>query len=205
VRLCQKRREGPVSCAAYQEVKREKLARQNTKTEWKNEDMKTVNEITRIVQGSGLALAAILIATFTAVLPANAQFRPTGDDGIAASPRLRAQLDERRVRATPVSATAASMACPKCKDAWVAKADITSRGLGARSLTGQTTNRVAQHLCAGCGTDWATTGTGRAKLAVASHKCSGCGSESLACCPTKGTGAVATKGMDKKIEIAPLK
>jgi len=67
------------------------------------------------------------------------------------------------------------------------------------------TARVPKHLCEGCGTDWATTGTGKAKLAVANHKCSSCGAETLACCSSKGAGAVATKGMEKKIEVAPLK
>lgn len=167
--------------------------------------MKTVIELTRMVQGSGLALAAIVIATFVAVTPAKAQYRSTGDDGITASPRLRAQLDERRAKVTAVSATAVSMACPKCKDTWISQPDQNSKGSGARTLIGQTTKRIARHLCEGCSTEWATAGTGKAKLAVASHKCSGCGAENLACCSTKGAGEVATKGMDKKIEVAPLK
>lgn len=167
--------------------------------------MKTMNGITRMVQGSGFALAATLFASFMAVAPANAQYKPTGDDGITASPKLRAQLDERRGRAISVSATEVSMACSKCKDTWIAQADTNSRGLGARTLMGQTTMRVAQHLCEGCGTEWATKGTGKATVTVASHKCSGCGAENLACCSTKGAANLATKGMEKKIEVAPLK
>lgn len=171
----------------------------------KDEDMKTVNEITRMVRGSGLALGTILIAAFTAVAPANAQYKPTGDDGITASPKVRAMLDERRARTTPVSATVPSMACPKCKDTWVAQADTNSKGLGARTLMGNTTKLVAQHLCGGCGVDWAIVGTGKAKHAVATHKCSSCGSENLACCSTKGSSDVATKGMGQKFQIAPVK
>ena len=167
--------------------------------------MKTMNEITRMFQTSGLAVATTLIATFIAVTPAKAQYKPTGDDGITASPKVRAQLDERRAKTTLTFAVAPSMACPKCKDAWVAKTDTNSKGAGARTLTGQTTKLIAQHLCEGCGTDWATKGTGKATVVVASHKCSGCGAENLACCSTKGTGNVATKGMEKKIEVAPLK
>ena len=168
--------------------------------------MKKVNEITRMIRGSGLALAAILIAGFTAVAPANAQYRPTGDDGITASPKLRQQLDERKARTTTLVATAVpSMACPKCKDTWVTQTDTNPKGLAARTLMGQTTKRVAQHLCAGCGVDWSVAGTGKGKHAVATHKCSGCGSENLACCSTKGSSDVATKGMGQKFEVAPLK
>ena len=165
--------------------------------------MKAINEITRMVQGSSLGLAATLIATFVAVAPANAQYRPTGDDGITASPKVRAMLDARKASTTPVAAPVPAMACPKCKDTWVAQPDTNAKG--AKILMGQTTKLVAQHLCAGCSTDLVTAGAGKAKHTVATHKCSGCGAENLACCSTKGAGAVATKGMDKKIEIAPLK
>lgn len=168
--------------------------------------MKTLNKITRRVQGSGLALAAILIATVISVVPANAQYNPTGDDGITASPKVRAQLNERKAKATPVAATEISMACAKCKDTWVAQADTNSKGLGARTLMGQTTRFVSQHLCVGCSTDLAAAGTGKAKHTVATHKCSSCGAENLACCSAKAAGAaVATKGMEKQVEIAPLK
>ncbi len=167
--------------------------------------MKTVNEITRKIRGSGLAVAAILIATLAAVAPANAQYRPTGDDGITASPRLRFQLDERRARTAPAVPTQPTMACPKCKDAWGAQADTNPKGLGARTLMGQTAKLVAKHLCNGCGTDWSVAGTGKGKHSVATHKCSGCGAEDLACCSPKGSGTVATRGMEQKVQIAPLK
>jgi len=179
--------------------------RLNTKSESKDEDMKAVNDVTKMVRGSALAFASALIATFITVAPANAQYRPTGDDGITASPKLRAQLDERKAGTRPLTATGPAMACPKCKDAWVAKADTNSRGLGARTLMGQTTTPVVKHLCDGCGADWSVAGTGKAKQTVASHKCTGCGAENLACCSTKGGGNVATKGMGQKLEIAPLK
>ncbi len=136
---------------------------------------------------------------------AQAQYKPTGDDGITASPKVRAQLNERRAQTIPVSVAAPSMACPKCKDAWVAQADTNSKGLGARTLMGQTTKLVAHHQCGGCSTDWAVVGTGKAKQSTGNHKCSSCGAENLACCSVKGAGDVATKGMEKKIEVAPLK
>jgi hypothetical protein len=159
--------------------------------------MKKMNN-TLIAALAGLALALVASS-------AQAQYKPTGDDGITASPKVRQQLDERRARTTPVAAVVPSMACPKCKDTWVVQADKNSKGLGARTLMGKTTKLVAQHLCGGCGVDWAIAGTGKAKHAVAAHKCSGCGSENLACCSTKAAGEVATKGMGQRFEVAPLK
>jgi hypothetical protein len=160
--------------------------------------------MTRTIQRAGLAVASIVVFTFMAVVPANAQYKPTGSDGITASPKLRAQLDERAVKAAPVLATTTSMPCPKCTDIWVARADTDSKGLGARTMMG-TSRRVAQHLCEGCSTEWASKGSGKGKQAVASHKCNGCGAENLACCSKMGASGVATKGMEQKFEIAPLK
>ena len=167
--------------------------------------MKTVNEITRTCRGSRLALGAILIATFAAAFSADAQYTPTGDDGITASPRLRQQLNDRSARSAPVIAAMPSMSCPKCKDAWVTLTDTTSKGAGARAIVGQATTRVARHLCDGCATDWTVLGTGKGTRTVAAHKCTGCGAENLACCAPKGSTAVATKGMGEKFEVAPLK
>jgi hypothetical protein len=144
------------------------------------------------------------IAVLTLVSPVQAQYKPTGDDGITASPKVRAQLEERRAGKQPVAVTAPSMACPKCKDAWVAQVDKDPKGLGSRTLTDQTTKLVAQHLCQACAADWNVVGTGKARQSIASHKCTSCGAENLACC-SKDSGAVATKGMENKIEIAPLK
>jgi len=115
----------------------------------------------------------------------------------------------RRVQppAAPTVSEFKAMSCPKCKDVWPTKPDITSRGLGGRSLVAQgvPTQTVAQHLCDGCGVDWTISGHGKGKVAVANHKCTSCGAESLACCNTKKGNDVATKGMEKKFEVAPLK
>jgi hypothetical protein len=167
--------------------------------------MKTINEIARMVRSSRLGLATVLIGVFATVTTANAQYKPTGYDGITASPRLRAQLDERKTTTTADSATVPSMACARCKDAWFAKADTSPKGAGARTLMGQTTKSVVQHLCGGCGSEWTTAGSGKAKLAVATHKCSSCGAENLACCAPKGASDVATKGMGEKFQVAPIK
>ena len=52
-----------------------------------------------MVRGSRLALAAIFIAAFMVVAPVSAHYRTTGDDVITASPKVLAQLDERRAKA----------------------------------------------------------------------------------------------------------
>jgi hypothetical protein len=166
--------------------------------------MKTPNRIIRMFKGSRLVLAVVVIATGAATGAANAQYKPTGDDGITASPKLRQQLDERRARLAAV-AVLPSMSCPKCQDTWVTQADTRSKGSGSRALMGQTAQRVAKHLCDGCGMDWKVAGTGKGKHEVATHKCSGCGAKDLACCSTKGSSEVATKGMGEKVQVAPLK
>jgi hypothetical protein len=168
-------------------------------------DMKTMIKIARGVECSGLTLAAIFVAILMTAALANAQYRATGDDGITASPKLRAQLNERRTSATPASTTLVTMACAKCKDGWVAVGDTASKGSGARTLIGQTTRLIAKHLCDGCGAEWNVAGTGKGKQAVASHKCTACGAENLACCSGMASGTMATKGMDQKIQVAPLK
>jgi hypothetical protein len=156
-------------------------------------------------RGSRLALAVVLIATVAGTASANAQYKPTGDDGIAASPKVRQQLNERSARFAPVVAVQPTMACPKCKDTWIKQANTDPKGSGVRALTGKTTKLVAQHLCGGCGTDWSVAGTGKARQHVASHKCTACGAENLACCSPKGSSTVATRGMQQPIQVAPLK
>jgi hypothetical protein len=166
--------------------------------------MKTMNNISR---SSTITLAAVLVTALTAAISANAQYQPTGDDGITASPKVRQQLDERRARSTPALAAIPTMSCPMCKDTWVAQADTNPKGLGARTLMGRTTRPIVKHQCDGRGTDWSLAGTGKAKHAVATHKCTGCGAEDLACCSKKSSGSTtaATKGMDQRIQVAPLK
>lgn len=62
--------------------------------------MKNLNKITMV---------AALAAMFGLSNQASAQYRPTGDDGIAASPKLRQQLDERK-RVASASAPSAEVA-----------------------------------------------------------------------------------------------
>ena len=144
------------------------------------------------------ALAGLALSLFAGT--AQAQYKAVGDDGIAASPRLRERLDEYKRNHTPAATPAEipAMACAKCKDKVTSRIDYSARGANKPTI------RVVTHLCEGCGTDWTITGTGKAKQAVASHKCTSCGAENLACCNTQGS-TVATKGMEKQLDVAPLK
>ena len=146
------------------------------------------------------ALAGIALSMFTS--SAQAQYKPVGDDGIAASPKLRQQLDEYKRNHSPAPAPAeiAKMPCPKCEDKVTTRVDYSARGANKPTI------RVVTHQCEGCGTDWNIVGVGKAKQSVATHKCTSCGAETLACCNTSKGSSVATKGMEKKeTEIAPLK
>ena len=165
--------------------------------------MKT-NQATHGVRGFSLALA-VCVSAFALIATASAQFyKPTGDDGITASPKVRAQLDERRARLQTTTAVVPSMACPKCTDHYVTVPVKGAKGGQILMAGAIPTQKIAKHLCPSCETTIAVAGVGKAKHGVAIHKCVSCGSENLACCGTK-SGAVATKGMEKKVEIAPVK
>lgn len=159
--------------------------------------MKTTNIIA--------ALAGLALFSFAGSV--QAQYKPTGDDGITASPRLRQQLDDwhRNHSPAPTPAEIPQMACPKCKDKVTSRIDYSARGANKPTI------RVVTHLCDGCGTDWKIVGVGKAKQSVATHKCTSCGAENLACCNTTKSSTVATKGMGKKnlkdlnFEVAPVK
>ena len=99
------------------------------------------------------------------------------------------------------------MSCGKCKDTTVVVTDTETKGAGAKHLVfgGLPTTIASKHLCDGCGNSWVNTGHGKAKQAVASHNCTSCGEASLACCNTSKASTVATKGMERKFEVAPLK
>ena len=159
--------------------------------------MKTTNR-TLIAALAGIALLSI-------AGPAQAQYTPIGDHGITASPKVRAQLDDRKARLSTAPVAEASMACPKCKDAWVNQVDPTPKGAKVLLSQGRPTNKVARHLCGGCETTIGVVGLSKAtRRNLATHSCSSCGTVTLACCSTKGAAGVVTKGMEKKVEIAPI-
>ena len=151
------------------------------------------------------ALAAIAMFAFAG--PVLAQYKPTGDDGITASPKARAHLDERRARLNTAPATVASMPCPKCKDKSVNVRKAHFKGAEALAAGGVPTEKVARHLCAGCESTIQTVGFSKqTKHDVVIHKCTSCGAELASCCNTTKGSETATKGMEKNsVEIAPLK
>ena len=91
------------------------------------------------------------------------------------------------------------MSCAMCKDEYVTRIDRTARGASKPTLL------VANHLCGGCGNEWVESGHGKAKTSTSVHKCTSCGAESMACCSTSKSAVAATKGMEKKFEVAPMK
>jgi hypothetical protein len=182
-----------------------------TKTERLAESMnvQTLIQIGRAIRNSGFALAACVIAVLALASHANAQYKPTGDDGITASPKLRQFLNEyhRNHSPAPKPVEIPQMTCPKCTDFTWAIPDMEPRGLGARTLMagGTPMKWVTDHMCTGCGTKWETKGVGKAMKSVAIHTCSRCGSKNLACCNTTKGSTAATKGMETRIEVAPPK
>lgn len=118
------------------------------------------------------------------------------------------ELSNRFPKPAPAKSDFQPMPCTKCTDRMVeSKDNEPAKGAGARALMagGAPVKWVSKHDCEGCGVDWKVTGQGRAKAGVALHKCTSCGVEDMACCATKKGSLLATRGMEKKIEVAPLK
>ena len=159
--------------------------------------MKT-NHINRMARLTGMTIALALFAG----MAGTAYAQNSAKGGATKLLQLNGSL------VTPKSELSVSkpMACSKCKNEVVQVRDTDSKG-GARALlTGALpTKTVSRHGCDGCGTDWNVIGHGKDKVSVASHKCTNCGEASLACCSTSESGTIATKGMNKKFEVAPLK
>ena len=154
--------------------------------------MKT-NRINPLARLSGMTIALVLFAGAAAAL--NAGEIQTGKGGAS---RLL-ELTGRPVTLNPEAGDYKPMSCAKCKDEYVRRVDWTTRGANKPIIA------MASHLCEGCGNEWVVSGHGKAKISAAVHKCTSCGAESLACCSTSKSGVAATKGMEKKFEIAPVK
>jgi hypothetical protein len=163
--------------------------------------MPTLNQISRGIRGANLSLMMAAIVGMALASEAIAQYKPTGDDGITASPKLRERLDEYKRNHTPAPALVeiTPMSCEKCTGLTYTIPDLEPKGLGARTLMagGTPMKWKTDHMCVGCGTKWETSGVGKAAKSVAIHICSRCGSKNLACCNTTKGSAVATKGMDR--------
>ena len=141
-------------------------------------------------------LASIVLLSFAA--PVQAQYQALGDDGIAASPKVRQMLNERKARLNSAPAAPASMACPRCKDAYVTRNDVSARGANKPSLT------IARHLCGDCDTSIGVVGEGKAKHNVATHKCNHREAVLLACCNLKNGNDAVTQDREKNLATAPL-
>jgi predicted RNA-binding Zn-ribbon protein involved in translation (DUF1610 family) len=119
-----------------------------------------------------IAMAGLAISALTSLALA-------ANDGIAASPKVRAAIDEYKASQKVVAAMPAPLAqmpCPKCKDSVVTRVDYSARGAHKPVIS------VPVHLCPDCGTDWKITGTGRARQSVATHVCMANSTSAMACC-----------------------
>src|SRR5689334_17864692 len=94
---------------------------------------------------TGLTLATAAFATLA--FAADTQYKAVGDDGIAASPKVRQALNAAAASQTATAAKVVAMACPKCADISVAAPNHQAKG--AEILAGAT-KVVAKHTCARC-------------------------------------------------------
>jgi uncharacterized protein YbaR (Trm112 family) len=148
--------------------------------------MKTINK-TLIVALAGIAL-------FSFASQAQAQFKPVGDDGIAASPKVRSMMMK------PISSPAdvaglkdgdmVAMACPKCKTIMVTHVNTEKGHI-------KTATTVPEDVCPGCEQKFTVVGEGKGKHNVVTHVCKKCGSTDAFCCVMKKDGE-STKGMEQK-------
>jgi len=124
--------------------------------------------------------ATATIAAFALVGTANAQYKTVGDDGIAASPKVRQALNDRAASANIATAKVAAMACPKCKDVSVTEPNRQAKA--GQILMGAATKVVAKHACGACDTNLDVVGTGKAKRTVATHTCTAPVANNRTCC-----------------------
>ncbi len=90
-----------------------------------------------------------------------------------------------------------AMACPKCQT-------ITVTFIKTEKGHIQTATPGQEHLCPGCEQKFVVVGEGKNKHEVVTHVCKKCGSKDAFCCIAR-KGEEATKGMDAKLDVAPLK
>ncbi len=132
-----------------------------------------------MLRPSNLLLVATTAAALAFAGSAGAQYKAVGDDGIAASPKVRQMLDERKAGKAITSIAAPAMACPKCADVPTTQASRVLKG--AEIATG--VEQVAYtHACPGCETKWTVVGEGKAKHSVATHKCTADVPNPSSCC-----------------------
>jgi hypothetical protein len=106
---------------------------------------------------------AAIVAALTIAGAASAQRQLVGEDGIAASPKVRAQLNVRNT--APALAVATVHKCTLCTDTLVTVVDKGTKG------PNHLVAKAFHHNCVGCDTKFVTEGTGKAKKDVAIHSC----------------------------------
>ena len=127
-----------------------------------------------------IALAAVALAALALASTASAQYKAVGDDGIAASPKVRQMLNERKASATPAVAIVPAMACPKCADVLVT--EVNRQAKGGQVLAGTATQKVVKHNCSACETKLTVVGEGKARHTAATHKCAADLPNPTTCC-----------------------
>ena len=138
------------------------------------------------------ALAGIALLSFAS--PAQAQYKPVGDDGIAASPKVRSMMMKPISSPADVAGLKAgdmvAMACPKCKTIMVTHVNTEKGHI-------KTATTVPEDVCPGCEQKFTVVGEGKDKHNVVTHVCKKCGSTDAFCCVMKKDGE-STKGMEQK-------
>jgi hypothetical protein len=133
------------------------------------------------------------IALFSFASPLQAQYKAIGDDGVAASPKVRQMLNEiktqKEAEALKPGDTIA-MVCDKCKSVMIHNV-TTDKGHVQVMTVGE------KHLCPGCNTYITVTGVGHGAKDEVKHVCERCGDKSVFCCATKPGGGSTTR-MDTK-------
>ena len=131
-------------------------------------------------RSSKIAFAAVALVALAFITTASAQYKAVGADGIAASPKVRQMLNERKASTAHALAVAPAMACPKCAD--VLTTEVNPQAKGGEVLTGAATKKVAKHTCTACETKLTVVGEGKARHTVATHKCSADVPNPATCC-----------------------
>ena len=141
-----------------------------------------------------LLAALASIALFSFASPAQAQFKPAGDDGIAASPKVRSMMMKPITSPADVAGLKdgdmVAMACPKCKTIMVTHVNTQKGHI-------KTATTVPEDVCPGCEQKFTVVGEGKDKHNVITHVCKKCGSTDAFCCVMR-TGSAATEGMTLK-------
>jgi uncharacterized protein YbaR (Trm112 family) len=148
--------------------------------------MKTINK-TLLATVAGITL-------FSFASLAQTQYKAVGDDGIAASPKVRSMMMKLITSPADVAnlqdGDMVAMACPKCKTVMVTYVKTDKGHI-------KTATTLAVDVCPGCEQKFTVVGEGKGKHNVITHVCKKCGSTDAFCCVMRKDSA-ATEGMTQK-------